>query len=66
LIRSKVGTPQKPAANPDIYKKPTDPAPASYTANQRAMSALKGKAENICSHRAFPVLTDTVEKVFSG
>src|SRR5712675_2885054 len=24
-----------------------------------AMSALRGKAENICSHRAFPVLTAT-------
>src|SRR5258707_15553941 len=25
-----------------------------------AMSALRGKAENICSHRAFPVLTQAV------
>ena len=28
-----------------------------------ATSAFRGKAENICSHRAFPVLTDAVEKV---
>src|SRR5258708_23057233 len=31
-----------------------------------AMSALRGKAENICSHRSFPVLTQLGHGPWSG